>query len=237
MFDLLYLPILGRITATVWRQLLRARYCPSPSPYNENPPGLCPLLFSYSSARLFASLSNWFGRITASWPDHQNLETKILDRSQHQSCKLFSTRNLPLDIPTLTNWAKNRAAFMSQLFTLVTYILSLSSLHVYQKAPRTSRAAAIAIRIKDNESFVRVTFPKSCCEDGVWLQPRITNLNGLILYDRSRKRDGRYFSCTSTSMHEIRELWGGSHLSELTGQDIPIVMKILLLIIAIQPDQ
>ena len=95
---------------------------------------------------------------------------------------------------------------MSQLFTLVTYISSFSSLHVYQKAPRTSRAAAIAIRIKDNESFVRVTFPKSCCEDGVWLQPRITNLNGLILYDRSRKRDGRYFSCNSISMHEIREL-------------------------------
>ena len=73
---------------------------------------------------------------------------------------------------------------MTQLFTLVTYILSFSSLHVYQIAPRTSRAAAIAIRIKDSESFVRVTFPKSCCEDGIWLQPRITNLNGLILYDR-----------------------------------------------------
>ena len=184
MFDLLYLPILSRITATVWRQLLRARYCPSPSPYNENPPGLCALLFSHSSARLFASLSNWFGRITAPWPDHQNLETKILDHSQHRSCKLFSTRNLPLDIPTLIDWAKNRAAFMTQLFTLVTYILSFSSLHVYQIAPRTSRAAAIAIRIKDSESFVRVTFPKSCCEDGIWLQPRITNLNGLILYDR-----------------------------------------------------
>ena len=114
----------------------------------------------------------------------------------------FSTRNLPLDIPTLTNWAKNRAAFMSQLFTLLTYILSFSSLHVYQKAPRTSRTPAI----KDSESFVRATFPKSCCEDGIWLQPRITNLNGLILFDRSRKRDGRYFSCNSTSMHEIRDL-------------------------------
>ena len=65
---------------------------------------------------------------------------------------------------------------MSQLFTLVTYILSSSSLHVYQKAPRMSRAATIATRIKDSESFVSVTFPKSCCEDGIWLQPRITNL-------------------------------------------------------------
>ena len=89
MFYLLYLPILGRVTATVWRQLLRARYCPSPSPYNEKPPGLCPLLFSYSSARLFPCLSNWFGRITASWPDHQNLETKILDHNQHDLASFF----------------------------------------------------------------------------------------------------------------------------------------------------
>ena len=188
MFDLLYLPILGRITATVWRQLLRARYCPSPSPYNEKPPGLCPLLFSYSSARLFPCLSNWFGRITASWPDHQNLETKILDHSQHRSCKRFSTRNLPLDIPTLINWAKNRAAFMSQLFTLVTCISSFSLLHVYQKAPRTSSAAAIAIRIKDSESFVCLTFPKSCCEDGIWLQPRITNLWSDFVWSVEEKR-------------------------------------------------
>ena len=31
--------------------------------------------------------------------------------------------------------------------------------------------------------------------------------------------------------------WGAFHLSELIGQDIPVVMKILLLIKAILPDQ
>ena len=33
------------------------------------------------------------------------------------------------------------------------------------------------------------------------------------------------------------ETKGAFHLSELTGQDIPVVMRILLLIKAIQPDQ
>ena len=79
MFDLLYLPILGRITATVWRQLLRARYCPPPFPLQEKTLGVCiPYsIFSYSSARLFASPSYWFGRITASWPNHQNFNKNL----------------------------------------------------------------------------------------------------------------------------------------------------------------
>ena len=181
----------------MWRQLLRARYCPPPlPPTRENPRGLHPLL------DLFVQQCETFCvPFLLIWKDHC-----LMTQSSELQQKSFSTRNLLIDIPTLTNWAKNRAAFMSQLFTLVTYILSFSSCHVYQKAPRTSSAAAIAIRIKDSESFVRLTFPKSCCEDGIWLQPRITNLNGVILYDRSRKRDGRYFSCNSTSIHEIREL-------------------------------
>ena len=52
---------------------------PPPFPLQEKTLGVCiPYsIFSYSSARLFASPSYWFGRITASWPNHQNFNKNL----------------------------------------------------------------------------------------------------------------------------------------------------------------